>query len=63
MIRAAYEIPSVHIALWAARKPLTIDFNDPEHSGGKWLNVYRAAREALRRAAVKAAKKVKKPKN
>ena len=36
---------------------LDVDLNDPQHAGGKWLNVYRAAREALRRATLKAKKK------
>ena len=57
MNNGAYEIPSVHLALWAARKKLVIDFRDPEHAGGSWLNVVRAAREALRRAAFKKARK------
>ena len=60
MNNGAYEIPSVHLALWAARKKLVIDFNDPENIGGKWLQPLRDAAEKLRRATLKKARKPKK---
>jgi hypothetical protein len=52
-------IESCFIMQAARRKPLTVDFRDPQHAGGGWLAPLRAAREALRRAAVKAARKAK----
>jgi hypothetical protein len=60
--RARYLDRALTLLTLDERARLTIDLNDPEHSGGKWLNVVRAAREAIRRAAVKAARKAKKPK-
>ena len=53
----AFEIESCFIMQAARKPPLTIDFNDPENMGGKWLKVFSIAREGLRRAAVKAARK------
>jgi hypothetical protein len=55
----AFEIESCFIAQAMRRKPLTVDFRDPALQGGGWLNVYRAAREAIRRAKLKAARKAK----
>ena len=41
------------------KKPLTIDFNDPALTGGKWLQPIRDAAEKIRRAALNQARKPK----
>lgn len=57
MIQRAFEIPSVHLALMAARGKVVVDLGAPEHFGGRWLQPLRDAAERLRRLAFKAKKK------